>query len=259
MRRIVLIATALGVLVVAGAAYAAGQINTYTAKFSFTSKAAGTASKPAPIGYTENLTAKGTNGNRTAILEDIKTTIYGLKVDQKDFPTCSLSEVTASNGAKCPKGSLVASGYITAVVGSPTNFTAAATPCDPGLDVWSSGAGKLTFFFVDGAVHNCNGLGLKTGSTGPYPATVKQSGKNLVVNVPIPSFINRPLGLAGSLESEHLVWTHQSKKVKGKTVYSLASDACKSGKRPYSVAFTANLPTTGQTQTGTESGTAPCS
>jgi len=260
LRRIALIAVAVGLLVAAGAAYAAtSQINTYSAKLSFTSKKAGTAKKPAPIGYTENLTAKGTNGNRTAILEDITTKVYGLAVDQKDFPTCSLNQIAAAkNDTGCPKGALVASGWITAEVGSPTNFKASAAPCDPALDVWNSGAGKLTFFFVDTPAHNCNALGLKTGSTGPYPATVKKAGKFLVVNVPIPSFIGRPLGLAGSLESEHLVWTHQAKKGK----QSLASVACQGKKRPFSVTFKANLPgptgTGGVTQSKTVSGSAAC-
>jgi hypothetical protein len=257
LRRIVLIATAVGMLVAASAAYAA--INTYTASVSFSSKAAGKPAKPAPIGYTLNLSASGTNGNRTAILTDIKTKLYGLVADQKDFPTCSLNAIaTAKNDTGCPKGALVGSGYITAEVGSPTNFTTPAAPCDPALDVWNSGAGKLTFFFVDTPAHNCNALGLKTGSTGPYPATVTKSGKWMVIDVPIPSFIGRPLGLAGSLETEHLVFTHQSKKVKGKTVYSLASVACQGKKRPYSVSFTANLPTTNQTESATKSGTGAC-
>ena len=259
MRRIALIAVAVGMLVAASAAYAATQINTYSAKMSFTSKGAGTASKPKPIGYTENLTAKGTGGNRTAILEDITTKIYGLTADQKDFPTCSLTSIAnAKSDTGCPKGALVASGWITAQVGSPTNFKATAAPCDPALDVWNSGAGKLTYFFVDTPAHNCNALGLKTGSTGPYPATVKKAGKFLVVDVPIPSFINRPLGLAGSLMTEHLVWTHQAKKGK----QSMASVACQGNKRPWAVTFKANLPgptgTGGVTQSKTVSGSAAC-
>lgn len=263
MRRIALIAVAIGMLVAAGAAYAATQINTYSAKMSFTSKAAGTASKPAAIGYTENLTAAGTNGNRTAILQDITTKIYGFTADQKDFPTCSLNQIaTAKNDTGCPKGALVASGWITAQVGSPTNFKAAAAPCDPALDVWNSGPGKLTFFFVDTPAHNCNALGLSTGKVGPYPATVKKAGKFMVIDVPIPSYINRPLGLAGSLQTEHLVFTHQSKKVKGKTALSLASVACQGKKRPFSVTFKANLPgptgTGGVTQSKTVSGSGAC-
>ncbi len=262
MRRLVLIATAVGVLVAAAAAYAAAPINTYTASAAFTSKAAGTAKKPAPIGYTLNLTASGTNGNRTAILQNIKIRIYGLTANQKAFPTCSLSKIAnAKTDSFCPKRALVAKGWIDAEVGSPTNFKIPAAPCDPGLDVWNSGAGKLTFFFVDTPAHNCNALGLKTGSTGPYPATVS-GGRFLTLNQPIPAFVGRPLGLAGSLEKVHLVFTHQSTKVKGKTVQSLASVACQGKKRPYSVSFTANLPgptgTGGVIQTGTVSSSAPC-
>jgi hypothetical protein len=264
LRRIILIATAVGVLVAAGAAYAVTQINTYTATVKFTSKAAGTAKKPVPVGYTLDIAASGTGGNRTAILTDLKTKIYGLAVDQKDFPTCSLNAIAnAKNDTICPKGALVASGYIHAEVGSPTDFTAAAAPCDPALDVWNSGPGKLTYFFVDNAAHNCKALGLVTGSTGPYPSTVKTQGKFLVSDTPIPSFVGRPLGLAGSLLLEHLVFTHQSKKVKGKTVHSLVSVACQGKKRPYSESFTANLPdpstgTGGVTQTATVSHTATC-
>lgn len=258
MRRIVLIATALGVLVAASAAYAA--INSYTAKITFTSKKPGTAAKPVPTGYTENLTASGTNGNRTAVLLDIKTTIYGLKADGKDFPTCTLTQIAnAKNDTVCPKGAEVATGWITASVGSATNFTAAGTACDPDLDVWNSGQGKLTFFFVDTPTHQCLGGALTTGSTGPYPATYKTVGKNLVVDVPVPNYVSFPLpGVAGSLETEHLVWKSTTKKVHGKTVASIASVACSGKKRPYSVAFKANLPTTSTTETKTVSGSAPC-
>jgi hypothetical protein len=260
VKRLVAGVAALAVLGGAGAAYASSAINTYSLNMGFTSKAAGTPAKPAPMGYTLNVSASGTNGNRPALLSDLKTTAYGLAMDQKDFPTCSLNAIAnAHNDTICPKGALVATGYITAEVGSPTNFTSAAAPCDPALDVWNTGKGKLTFFFVDTPAHNCNALGLKTGSTGPWAATVKTQGKNMVMDVPIPSFINRPLGLAGSLMSEHLVFVHQSKKVGGKTVQSLASVGCQGKKRPYSESFTASLPTTGQTQTQTLSGVAACS
>jgi hypothetical protein len=258
LRRIVLIATALGVLVAASVAYAA--INTYTAKLSFTSKKPGTAAKPVPISYTENLTAAGTAGNRTAVLLDIKTSIYGLKVDGKDFPTCSLNQISnAKNDTVCPKGAEVATGFITASVGSATNFTAAGSACDPLLDVWNSGQGKLTFFFVDTPTHQCLGGALKTGSTGPYPATYKTVGKNLVVDVPVPSYVSFPLpGVAGSLETEHLVWKSTTAKVKGKTVSSIASVACSGNKRPTAVTFKATLPTTKTNATNTVTGSSPC-
>jgi hypothetical protein len=261
LRRIVLIATALVVLVAAGAAYAA--INSYTAKYTFTSNKGGTAAKPVGTGWTEDLTTSGTNGNRSAVLLDIKNKIYGLTMDQKDFPTCSLNQIAAAkNDTGCPKGAKVATGFITAALGSATNFSATAgtVPCDPSLDVWNSGKGKLTFFFVETAAHNCNAAGLQTGSTGPYPGTVSKQGKFMVVDTQIPGFVDFPIsGVAGSLQSEHLVWTHQSKKVKGKTVYQLASVACQGKKRPYSTTFVSTLPTGGSgNETDTVSGTAAC-
>ncbi len=263
MRRIVLIATGVIALVAAGTAYAA--LNTYTAKFSFASKKAGTAAKPVPMGFTQDLSATGINGNRTAVLLDLKTTTYGLKADLKDFPSCSGAKIAAAkNDNVCPKGALVASGYIHAVVGPEKDFSPSATsvfPCNPGLDVWNSGGNTVTFFFVDTPAHNCDSLGLKTGSTPPYPGTISYKGKNMVLDVPIPAAISFPVpNFAGSLQIEHLVWKSQSKKVKGKTVVSLASIACKGGKRPWTQAFTATLPPQGPAkETKSVSGTAPCS
>ncbi|MGH2877547.1 MAG: hypothetical protein ACRDLV_14950, partial [Solirubrobacteraceae bacterium] len=182
MRRFVLIATALGALVVAAGAFAASSsssINTYKATLKFTTKAAGTAKKPVPLGFTQNIKASGTNGNRTAVLTDITTKVYGIKADGKDFPKCSSAKIAANqNDTKCPKGALVASGWITALVGPANDFgpsgNAATGACDPLLHVWNSGQGKLTFFFVDqGTKHQCLGGILHTGQVGPYPATYK--------------------------------------------------------------------------------------
>lgn len=261
MRRIVLIATAVGVLVAAGAAYAASQINTYTATLKFSSKVAGTAKKPAPIGFTQDIKATGTNGNRTALLQTITTKVYGLKADGKDFPTCTVAQVNAAHSdTGCSKKAAVASGAITAVLGPQADFSSSApgtAPCAPKLDVWNAGQGKLTFFFVTGPGHEC--VGLATGAVGAWQATYKQQGKNLVVTVPIPHSVDYPVpGLVGSLETEHLVWKKTTAKVKGKTVAAIASTACQGKKRPYSTTLKATLPTNNTTQSKTVSATAAC-
>jgi hypothetical protein len=262
LRRIVIAVTALVVLGTASAVYAAtsNPINTYTAPMKFTPGKAGSAKKPVPTSFTQNITATGTNGNRTAVLLNTLTKIYGLKVDGKDFPTCSKSKIAnAKNDNVCPKGALVATGSIVAQLGAKNNFAVGGTPCAPNLHVWNSGQGKLTFFFVvTPPTHVCGGL--MTGSTGPYPATYKIQGKNLVTNVPIPAAIDFPApGVAGSLSSEHLTWLKRTTKFNGKTVASISSVGCKGGKRPYSTALKANLPTTGVTQTATIPGSAKCS
>jgi hypothetical protein len=262
LRRILVIATTLGVLVAASAAYAA--INSYSASLTFTSKQAGTKKKPVPIGYTQVIEANGTGGNRTAVLLDIKTKVYGLTADGKDFPTCSFNKIaTAQTDAVCPKGAEVATGSITSVVGSSQHFNVAGTACDPLLDVWNSGQGKLTYFFVDTPTHQCLGGALVTGQVGPYAATYKQVGKYLVTDVPVPGYVSFPLGaaggVAGSLETEHLKWLKVSKKVHGKTVSAIASVGCLGHKRPYSMTFTATIPSAGPAkEVDTVSHSAPC-
>lgn len=264
MRRIVLIATAIVSLVAAGAAYAA--INSYSATIKLTSKKAGTAAKPVTLGYTEDLQAAGTNGNRTAPLTDIKTTIYGLKEDGKDFPTCTLAQISnAHTDAGCPRKAEVATGDITAIIGPAANLQSGGIGCNPLLDVWNGGQGKLTFFFVDQGSHQCAGGALRTGSVGPYPGTYRTVGRNLVVDVPIPTAVSFPIpGEVGSLQTEHLVWIKRTAKLKnGKRASSLASFACSRKTRPYSVAFTAAQPnpdgTPGARETDTVKGTAACS
>jgi hypothetical protein len=255
MKRIAVVITALAVLGAAATSQAA--INTYSAAINMTSKQAGTPSKPVPTGYTENLKLQGTNGNRAGVLQDIKTKIYGLAENGKDFPTCTLNQIaSAQTDTICPAGSKVATGSITASLGAATNFQAAGAACNPQLDVFNSGQGKMTFFFVETPAHLCLGGALKTGATPPYAATYKQVGKYLELDVPIPSYITYPVaGLAGSLESEHLTFLKVTRQVHGKTVAATSSIGAQGHSRPYSVTFTSTLPGSG-TEVHTVSGSA---
>lgn len=263
LRRIVVIATALAVLVGAVSAYAASStFNTYTAKIGFSPNKAGSHGAPSLLGFTEHYTASGNNGNRTAPLTDVLTKIYGLTVNQKNFPTCSQAKIAAAHSdTVCPKGAEVASGGITAILGPVADQSASApgtAPCDPALHVWNAGPGKLVFFFVDSSPATC--AGLTTGAVPPFSGTVKTVGKTLVMDLPVPAYVSFPLtGVEGSLTGENLHFLKATTKVKGKTVDAIASVACKKGKRPYSVTFTAESGPGGQMQSGTVSGTSKCS
>ena len=266
LRRIVVIATALAVLVAAVSAYAAtGGLNTYHAKLTFSPNTAGKASAPATLAFTQVYHADGNNGNRTAPLTDIKTVIYGLKPDGKDFPTCSLAKIAAAKSdTGCPKGALVATGSIMATLG-PENDQSASNPnqqpCNPLLHAWNGGQGKIVFFFVDQAPHHlCFGGAIPTGFVGPFLGTAKVVGKNLVQDTPIPASVSFPLsGTEGSLTFEKLTWKNLTKKLKnGKTVAFYQSVACKNGKRPYSVTFTAGIPGS-PSESQPVSGTQKCS
>jgi hypothetical protein len=264
LRRLVVIATALAVLVTAVSAYAAtGGFNTYSAKLTFAPNKAGSSKAPSAVGFTERYVANGTGGNRTAPLTDIKTTVYGVASNAKSFPTCSQAQIAnAKSDAGCPRGALIATGSITAIVGptaDQSNGAPGSAPCNPLLHAWNGGPGKVVFFFVDQLPdHGCYNGVITTGSVGPFVGSVKVVGKTLVMDTPIPKSVSFPVsGLEGSLTSETLHYLKLTKTVKGKTVAFNQSVACNKGKRPYGVTFTAEL--NGQSQSGTASGAQKCS
>ena len=266
MRRIVVVATAVAVLVAAASAIAAtGGINTYTASLKFSPNKTGSSKAPSSMGFTEKYVANGTSGNRTAPLTNIKTVAYGMVSDGKDFPTCSLAKIEAAKSdTGCPKGALVATGSVTAIIGPVADPAANApgqAPCDPLLDVWNAGQGKAVYFFVDEGSHICAGGAITTGTVGPFQGTIKAVGKNLVLNTPVPAYVSFPLtGVEASLTGLTLNWKNLSKTLKsGKTVHYAASTACKGGKRPYTVTFTAESGPGGTPSSSTVTGTQKCS
>jgi hypothetical protein len=254
LKRIVLAATAAATLIAATVAFAATPINTYKATVSFSQSSSGTAKKPVKTAFTQKfVVTPGTAGSRAGILLNINNTVYGLKVNVKGLPTCTIGTITAAGtDAKCPKGALIAKGSIKALLGSSTDFSTSATAgsCNPNLDVWNAGQGKLAFFFVPATsgAHSCLGGAIKVGQVPPYPGTYKQSGKNIVVNVPIPATVDYPSqNLVGSLQSETLKWSSPA----------ITSVACQGNKRPYTNTFTATLPGQANQVTKT-SGSASC-
>lgn len=260
MRRTLIIAgTTLAVLAGATAAFAAAGLNTYTASLKVSPTKAGSAKSPASVGFTENYgAANATAGNRAAPLVDIKTKIYGFVSNGKDFPTCDGTKISVmKTDSFCPPKALVATGPVNALLGSP-DLSKMGSPCNPFLHVWNGGQGKLWFFFTTSASHYC--LGLKTGSTRAYPGFIKQQGKFMVTDVPLPSYVSTSVAgipmYYGSLIKEVLTFKNVTTKVHGKTVGSTESVGCKAGKRPWSVSFTAVL--MGQTETKTVSGSAAC-
>jgi hypothetical protein len=241
LRRIIILGTALAVLLAVATAWATTDPNTYAgSSLAFTPKVKGTAKKPVPVGWTEVINAASNqSGFNTAPLTDIKTTIYGIKVNSKAAPTCPISKIAPPNYDKnCPSKSLVASGTVQSALGSPSR-TGQTIPCDPDLHVYNGGKNTVVFFFTVPTAGAC--ATATTGSAAPYKGTFSKSGKNLVLNVPLPPDISTNaanLGLYASLQHQNLVWKKITKKIKGKKVGFFSSFACKAGRRPYSTKFT---------------------
>jgi hypothetical protein len=256
----VAIATVVVGLVVVGSALAAAA-NTYTATYKFSGPKA-TKSKPAALSFAQTINVTpATTGQRPGLLYNIATQIDNVKVNVKGFPTCTAAKINAAQtDANCPKTAEIATGYIQATIGSSTDPTAAGIPCDPQLDVWNAGAGKLAFFFVDTGSHQCAGGALHTGQIAPWTATYKQAGNNLDVSIPIPHTASPPSvdyplpGEVGSLSKEFLNWKSQT--VNGNS--DIMSTAC-SGKRNYTFGLTdAVIGTPSATGNTTVKGSASC-
>lgn len=258
MRRFLIIGTAVAVLVGAAVAYAA-TLNKYTAKVTLSSNKPGTPAKPVTVGLTENLgAANATSGKVAAPLVEIKTTVYGLISNASKFPTCSSAKILTppKYDGNCPKAAEVATGTVDAEIGGPTLDPTKAISCKPGLDVWNGGGGKLWYFFTAASPTQCGGL--TTGQTAPYPGTVKQSGKNLVMDVPLPPDVSTKVanhtGLYGSLIAEKVAF----KKTAYKGHPLLASVGCKGSKRPYTVAYSAVASASSPKVTQSVSGSGKC-
>jgi hypothetical protein len=258
-RKAVAVITAVGVLVFATAAYALN--NTYAGTSMTFPKGAGTKAKPVGVGFKQTLLAKNTDPTKAAaILTHITVKIYGLVSNGGKFPTCSGAKMVAQKSDKfCPAKSKFASGLVNSLLGDPTLALSNRVKCNPNLDVFNAGQGKLTFFFTTSSPIQC--AGLTTGQTAPYPGTVKNVGKFQVTDIPLPADIstrvaNQP-NFYGSLIKEQLNWAKVSTRVNGKTVFNNVSVACQGGKRPWSVTYTATTNGSDK-EIQTVKGSSPC-
>jgi hypothetical protein len=239
LRRIIIIGIAVAVLGSAAAAWASSSDpNSYSGSISVSPAKAGKATKPVIDSWTQTINASSNqSGFNTAPLKDIKTWIYGLKVDTKLAPTCSSSKIESSLGTGCPSKSIVATGTVQSQLGSSSRQGTTA-PCDPNLRVYNGGKNFVWFFFIVPSPQACPA---QTGSAQPYKGTFSKSGKYLVFNVPLPADVSTDAGglhLFASLTNEHLVWKKITKKVKGKKLGYFSSVGCQAGKRPYKVTYT---------------------
>ncbi len=261
MRKLIITGTALAVLGLAAAAYAAAPFNTYQASFAFSPTTAGKANKPVSVGFTQIYGAKGTSGNRAAPLKDIKLWLYGIRSNAKDFPTCSATTISKHKSDRsCPHGALVATGPVNSVLGAASKPKSPGTPCKLTLDVWNGPKNTVVFFFVVKKITDCGGL--TTGAAAPYAGTVKEQGKFLLEDTPLPPDVSTEAGgipgVYGSLISENLKWNNLTTKVHGKTVGYNESFACQGKTRPWKVQFTAQN-FNGKSGTQIKTGASKCS
>ena len=258
MRWIVTVGTTLAVLVTAATASAASTYNNYSGSRLVIAPAAGSLGKPVGLGMTEVLAAGAPASYRAAPLTDIKVQIHGVKLDAGNLPVCTgslLLQNKTSPLGRCPRGSLIGSGAVHALLGPASDASSSTeTSCNPYLNVFNGGPKKQVFYFYTKRATDCGGL--TTGSTAPYDGTISYSSGNAVINIPLPpdtstKVANQP-GLYSSLIGETIGFF---KTVGGKPY--MMGVGCKNGTRPWSITYTATL-YTGAHETQTVNGSSKC-
>ena len=253
MRRIIIIGTMLAVLCGSAVALAATGPNTYGGSISVAPTKPGSATHPLAIGWTQTITVKSNqSGKNAAPLKDIKTWLYGLKANTARAATCSSSKIEATGGSGCPSKSLVATGTVQSQLGG-SSLTGPTIACDPNLHVYNGGKNYVWYFFI---VPNPLACPAKTGSATPYKGTFSRSGKNLVLDVPLPADVSTNAGNTGlyaSLTHEKLTW----KKIGTGSKGYFTTVGCQAGKRPFKVTYTATTNGTNR-YSSTISGKAKC-
>jgi hypothetical protein len=254
-RQTIGVLTALAMLIVASSALAA--IDTYTGGYGFHG-APGSMTAPAPLSFTQHFKIKSAQaGSLPGILTRVRTEISGATVNTAGFKRCTAARInrSARYDKVCAKGALVASGSVRAQLGTQASWTPSGLPCNSVLNVWNAGPHKLAFFLRTTPRAQCLGGAIQTGAAPAFTATYRQAGKNLLVNIPVPSGVTNP-GRGPyfvAVSSEFLTW-HSS--TNGKGMHDITSIGCK-GRRHFSYSFSARTPS-GQDETKTITGTAVC-
>lgn len=160
----------------------------------------GTKKKPTIVGMNFTVKTATTDGTRPEGWKSINVSIPAVTANGGLFPKCDINKFAAAqNPNACPKGSQIATGVLTAVIGAANDFSTQGAPCKKSISIYNAGAGKV-IAYLSGPGSDCAGVGYQP----PFPGTLKNSSKGVTLNVPIPAdTITRPLpGVLGSSTSQ---------------------------------------------------------
>jgi len=190
----------------------------------------GSKHKPKPVSVASDVSTATTDGSRQESFARLDVAFGGVRSNGKYFPKCTVAQIDAAQSdAGCPKGSLIATGKLTALVGPESDFSSPGVTCEKDVHLYNAGQNKVANILV-GPAQNCAGVGYLP----PWGLTWSDKGGvqggQMLLN-PIPTNISHPLpGVLGS--TTHLITNYKklTTTVKGKKVGYLESIGCK-GKR----------------------------
>lgn len=226
------VAVALGIAAIAYAQQPTPSPMTLQATGKISSSKGATKTKGVPVSASMETKTLTADGSRQESLMSLAGGWGGVVSNGKYFPKCDINKINDAQTDKiCPKGSLVGSGTLTAVIGPENDFSGAGTPCNKQAHWYNAGQGKMTVMLV-GPGSECAGVGY----TPPTPAKWSKSagvngGEAIVLSVP--GNISHPLpGVLASLTGAQVTFKKLVTKVHGKKIGFLEARKC-SGTRTF--------------------------
>lgn len=206
-----------------------------------TSIRGGTTAKPKAADLKFKFTLADAAGNVPKVVKTYEINVEGGKVNSSLAPACKASAMdTAGSDAKCPKGSQIGSGTLTALIGAAGQPTAGALTCTIPFKIYNSGGGKAALWIV-ARPPSC-----PVSLNQSVPATWTKHGTTAGLKFTVPDLLRHQIGLDLPVVKAEATIKKITKKVKGKSKGFLESTGCKDGKRDFSVKFTTE---DGQSQT----------
>lgn len=250
MRKLAPAALAL-LLVVAAAALAAGQVNTYRVTASTSPTTAGTTKKPVPLSYSFGFTVKENSGLRPAVVQQYAIRFAGVRATTSGFKTCTAQKINgAQSNSGCPSGAKVGSGVITNTVGPTADATNKAASCTLTLTLYNAGNNHATLYIgaptASSPPEQCAGVTIKNA----IDASLIRSGSNTTLRFVVPQALRHPItGLDNALTSVRAKVNRVTHGSGARRVAFFAGvGGCHSHKRAVTASFTQEDGTTRQAQ-----------
>jgi hypothetical protein len=220
----------LAVFGITAVAYA--QTNTYTVGGSV--NAGGSKAKPKAVGLKFSYQVGEATGLLPSPVEKYSIGFEGMKADTSFLPKCSAASMTAAKSdTGCPAKSLVGSGSIKSLVGTPGQPAATAANCLLNLKIYNSGGGKAALW-LQGGPPNCIAAIAQA-----IDAKFVNKGTTTALQFTVPLPLRHQLGLDVSVvDVTSTIKKISGKTKKGKKTGFFMSVGCKDKKRDITVTFT---------------------
>jgi hypothetical protein len=210
------VAAVAAALTLAAPAFAA---NEYDIKASTSPTKSGTTKKPKAIAVNLSFSVRDTEGGRPLSMQQFTAAFDGVRVNTNAFKKCSATAITqAKTDSKCPKGSLVATGFARNLAGDRNNRADRSISCYLSLRLHNSGNNKMALF-VKGDPQAAGDKSCPIDLATAIPISVVRNSRGASLRLTIPESLKHPLAtLTNSVVEMNLKVKRMTTKVKGKTI-----------------------------------------